>query len=181
MQRAQTNSTVKKLVNIQSIFLVLLGTLAISLSGMISIPLPFSPVPLALQPSVALLVGALLGVKRGGLAISLFLLQGALGLPVFAMGASSLLHLVGPRGGYLIGYLFGGVLAGYLTERKWSLFSSVIAGNLVVYFLGALQLAGFIGIQSAILLGVAPFILGDVLKAILLTKLFSKKVSKNSI
>src|SRR3990167_8264369 len=85
--------------------LVIGATLLIVLSGRISIPLPFTPVPIALQSHVCLLMGVLLGRKMAVASVILFLVMGAAGLPVFSLGAAGFTHLLGPRGGYLIGYL----------------------------------------------------------------------------
>lgn len=150
-------------------------SLLLGIISWISLPLPFTPVPLVFQNSVALFLAALVGPRAGGIMLLSFLLQGALGFPVFALGASSVATLIGPRGGYLIGYLVGGVLAGFLYQisqkRKRDLFFSMAAGNMVIFVLGALWLSNFVGIKGAWTLGVYPFWIGDVLKLALLTML----------
>lgn len=148
--------------------LVILGSFLICLSGYISIPLWFTPVPIATQNSTVLLMGALLGSRRGAAATFAFLAQGALGLPVFSNGASGFLHFFGPTGGYLIGYLIAAFVVGYIAERRKTLASAVgamVAGNGIIYLCGASYLATFVGINKAFLLGVAPFMIGDLVKS----------------
>ncbi len=99
-----------------------------------------------------------------------------MGYPVFAGGASGIAHLLGPRGGYLFGYLCAGFFVGLLQQESrkkngLTLFTHMALGNLIVYLCGWAYLSTFIGIRGALLLGVAPFILGDLLKLIFFTKL----------
>src|SRR4051812_7038218 len=88
----------------RSILAVLVGSVLITLSGYISIPLPFTPVPLALRPQMCMFLGLLLGSSRGAWAVLLFIAQGIAGLPVFALGKAGLAVLAGPTGGYIVGY-----------------------------------------------------------------------------
>ena len=157
---------------IRDTFLVFAGSVLIALFANVSIPLPFTPVPIATQAHVCLLLGALLGSKRGALAVAAFLFQGAIGLPVFALGKAGFLHILGPTGGYLLGYVAATYVTGYLVEkahektpRKAVLAMAV--GNLILYVMGVPQLALYLGLKSALILGTLPFILGDVLKLIL--------------
>ncbi len=166
----QVRSTSSASDHMNSVLSVVAASLLIAFCAPIAIPLPFSPVPIALQPHVCLFLGAFLGSRRGALAVLGFLLQGAMGLPVFANGASGILWLFGPTGGYLMGYLAGSFLTGYLIEKKKSectmktLFVAMAMGNLVIFTLGWLQLSRFIGPSSAFMVGVLPFLLGDFLK-----------------
>jgi biotin transport system substrate-specific component len=159
---------------------VIAGGLLIAMCSPIAIPLPFSPVPIALQPHVCLFLGAYLGSKRGALAVLAFLAQGAMGLPVFANGASGVLWLFGPRGGYLMGYLIGAFLTGYLIEKAKSaspmkkVFLAMAAGNAAIFFFGWLQLSRFIGPTQAFLLGVLPFLITDFLKLSLASRLIDR-------
>ena len=84
---------------------VLGASVLISLCAKLAIFLPFTPVPLGLQPLIVLLSAVMLGSKRGTLAVLAFIVQGACGMPVFAGGHAGLLWLAGPTGGYLLGYL----------------------------------------------------------------------------
>jgi biotin transport system substrate-specific component len=165
----QTLSLPMPLPWVKDCLLVVLGSILISLSAGIAIPLPFTPVPLALAPHVCLALGATLGSRRGALAVFLHLIQGLCGLPVFAMGSSGLLTLLGPSGGYLIGYVAGAYVTGFLIETmrqrsRFQTFTALAVGNGIIYGFGVMQLALFVGCQSAILLGVIPFLIGDAWK-----------------
>ena len=149
--------------------LVIGATLLIVLSGRISIPLPFTPVPIALQSHVCLLMGVLLGRKMAVASVILFLVMGAAGLPVFSLGAAGFTHLLGPRGGYLIGYLLGTWAVATLIERRrlWSPREKTLAmglGTLLIYACGLPQLALFVGAERVIMLGMVPFLAGDLIK-----------------
>jgi biotin transport system substrate-specific component len=153
--------------------LVLLSSLLIGLFAKVAIPLPFTPIPFATQGLVVLILSLLLGSKRAPAAVLGFLMQGAAGLPVFAGGHSSLL---GPTGGYLFGYLVASLLVGYLSEKIQSrtpiqLFWTLAAGNAMFYLFGVPYLAAFIGLKKALLLGLAPFVIGDLIKLILGVKI----------
>ena len=154
---------------LKNLLLVLGATFLIALSGQVSIPLPFTPVPLALQSSVCLLMAALLGRRLGTISVALFLVMGAFGLPVFSLGASGIPHLLGPRGGYLIGYLLATWVTAAIIERKRlptpqlkTLAMGV--GTLVIYACGLPQLALFVGAERVMMLGMLPFLAGDLVK-----------------
>ncbi|MBI5273643.1 MAG: biotin transporter BioY [Chlamydiales bacterium] len=157
---------------------VLLGGCLISLFAKAMIYLPFTPVPIVLQNSLILLIAAHLGARKGFLATLVFIFQGAVGLPVFAGGSGSLLTLIGPTGGYIIGYAFAAYLVGYLFQhtRKLTPIKAFIyfstANFCLIHLLGVFQLAFFIGLKQAILLGSAPFILVDILKNMLIVKCY---------
>jgi len=136
------------------------------------IRLPFVPVPLAVQAHVILLFSCLLGSKRATMAVLAFLFQGAVGLPVFASGKIGLLAFAGPTGGFLVGYVFAAFCTGYLMERKKNrtpakAMLAMGLGNLILYLFGIPWLAQLIGWQSAFVLGMAPFLLPDLLKLII--------------
>lgn len=148
---------------------VLAGSALIAIAAQISIPVPFSPVPLTLQPLAVLLVGVVLGANRGAAAAVLYLLEGASGLPVFAMGRGGAMWLAGPTAGYLFAYPFAAFIAGWFSERGWG--SSVVravTGMLialaVVYAGGWSWFAMLTDGRTAFVLGVAPFVLADVVK-----------------
>jgi len=154
---------------LKDLFLIVIGSILIALCAPLSIKLPFSPVPLALAPQLCLALGATLGKRRAALAVIAYLVQGMMGLPVFAGGGFGVAYLLGPTGGYLIGYVAGAYLVGYLIERMrertgYKVFATLAAGSGVIYLLGAIHLSSFIGIKGALVLGVLPFLLGDVLK-----------------
>lgn len=161
---------------IYNIALVLGGSLLIGLSAQITIPLPFSPVPITGQTLAVLLAGALLGSKRGGLCLLTYLAEGVAGLPVFSGGMAGPTHLLGPTGGYLIGFVAAAALTGLLAERGWdrrlwSNLAAMVTGNLVIYGFGLTWLAVFVGLNQALTLGVYPFLLGDVIKVAIATLL----------
>ena len=139
----------------------------------ISIPIPIGPVPLALTNFFAILGGLLLGPIWGGVSAALYLIIGALGFPVFAGGRGGLAHLAGPTGGYLLGYIVGAALAGFIARRRSVLRSSLGAlfGFAVVLALGALglRLMAGLGWIKALAAGVLPFLPGDSIKAVLAT------------
>ena len=153
--------------------LVLGASLVIALSAQVAIQLPFSPVPITGQTMAVLLVGALLGSRRGALAVLAYIAQGLAGLPVFAGGAAGLARLFGPTGGYLVGFVAAAFLVGWLAERGWdrrfgTTLAAMTLGNLVIYGVGAVWLAVFVGgLSRAWSLGVLPFLPGDALKIVL--------------
>jgi biotin transport system substrate-specific component len=154
---------------------VLGASLVIALFAPVAIPLPFTPVPISLQPHVVLFFGALLGSRRGMLAVIAYLLQGAAGLPVFACGLGGLPILLGPTGGYLLGYAAAAYFTGLIIEKRGelrisSLLGAFAMGNGVIYLCGAIWLSRFVGLEKAILMGVVPFIAGDFLKSLLALK-----------
>lgn len=151
--------------------LVALACFAICLSGQISIPLWFTPVPLVTQNAMVLLMAVLLGSRRGLAATFAFLAQGAMGLPVFAKGAAGLHCFFGPTGGYLIGYLIAAFVVGLIAERKQNAILALTVGNLIIYACGMSYLSTFVGLNKAFLLGVAPFLLGDLMKTIAALKI----------
>ena len=153
--------------------LVLGASLVIALSAQVAIQLPFSPVPITGQTMAVLLVGALLGSRRGALAVLAYIAEGLAGLPVFAGGAAGLTRLFGPTGGYLVGFVAAAFLVGWLAERGWdrrfgTTLAAMTLGNLVIYGVGAVWLAVFVGgVSRAWSLGVVPFLPGDAIKIVL--------------
>lgn len=143
----------------------------------ISIPLPFTPVPIVLQNMFALLAGLTLGPAAGGAAVGLYLLAGAIGLPVFAGASGGFLHFLGPTGGFLFGYLLSAILAGLIAGAPragvktpmWRLALAAAAGALAVYIPGILQLKAALEASwiEAIAAGFTPFIAGDAVKTVI--------------
>ena len=151
-------------------FLIVVGSLLLAMSAQIKIP--FYPVPVTGQTLVVLLIGMTYGPRLGGATVAAYLLQGALGLPVFAGTAVGMAALVGPTGGYLAGFLVAAVIMGFLAERGMgrSVMSTVIAmmiGNAVIYAMGVSWLSGFIGMEKALMFGMAKFLYGDALKLVI--------------
>jgi biotin transport system substrate-specific component len=153
--------------------LVILGSVVVALTAQISVPLPFTPVPLTGQTFGVLLTGALLGSRRGAAALLLYLLEGAGGLPVFAGGTGGWAHLLGPTGGYLFSYPLAAGLMGFFAERGWDrkalgTAAGMLLSSLLIFLLGAAWLATFVGgFGAALARGVLPFLPGDFLKALL--------------
>ena len=152
-----------------NIIVILLASWLIGVSAQSSIVLPFSPVPITGQTIIILLIGVLLGKARGTAAVGLYILQGAAGLPVFAGGKSGLLTLVGPTGGYLVGFLVAVYVVGILSELRHNnsviyTVLSLIIGNIIIYAFGLIWLVRFVGEAQALSLGFFPFLVGDILK-----------------
>lgn len=158
---------------LNTLVLTLLGSLIMATCAQIAMPLPFTPVPITGQTFGVLLVGTMLGAKRGALSAVFYLLEGAMGLPVFAGFKGGLPHLLGPTGGYLFGFIATAYVVGYLAERGWDrgvLKTALImlVGNTVTYLFGLSWLSYFVGISNVFALGFIPFLIGDVLKIIVL-------------
>lgn len=148
-----------------------------SLYGALGLPLPATPVPLTGQTFTVLLVGAVLGSRLGAASLLLYLGQGLLGLPVFALGTSAwspsripgLPVILGPTAGYLLAFPVAAWVVGRLAERgwdrrPWSTALAMLLGNLVIYVGGLAWLARFTGPGAALSLGMVPFLPGDLLK-----------------
>jgi len=167
-QHLQASSDIRKMV-FTSLFAALTAV-----GAYIEIPLPFSPVPLTLQVFFVLLAGSMLKSKWGGMSILVYLLLGIAGLPVFSGGGSGLGFLLGPTGGYLIGFVPAAYLIGWLLEAaekhgKPGILTyalSMGAGVLVLYTCGTVQLmfVAELGLKAALLLGALPFIPGEIIK-----------------
>jgi biotin transport system substrate-specific component len=154
---------------VRDLLLVVTGSLFVTAMAQVRIPLPFTPVPLTGQTFAVLLVGAVLGSRRGAASLLLYLAQGAIGLPVFAGGASGLLYMSGPTGGYLVGfvgavYLVGLLAARGLDRRIPSALLAFLAGEMVIYLFGVAWLSVYLGFQRAIVAGLLPFLIGDAIK-----------------
>lgn len=150
---------------------VVLGTLFLALSSYVEVPMV--PVPMTLQTLAVTLVGALYGWRLGAITIVAWLIEGAIGLPVLSGGAAGAHHFVGPTAGYLFAFPLAGALVGLLAERGWNgkrvvlAFVAMLLGNLVCLAVGGAWLAIMIGAEAAFISGVAPFLVGAVLKSAL--------------
>jgi biotin transport system substrate-specific component len=150
--------------------LILGGAAALGLLAQVQIPL--QPVPVTGQTFGVLLIGALLGSRRGALSMLSYLTLGAAGLPVFAGLAAGSAHFVGPTGGYLAGFVLAAGLVGWLAERGWNrrIHTTALAmliGTVVIYVPGIAWLSTLVGWGQVLQLGVYPFLLGDALKVVL--------------
>jgi biotin transport system substrate-specific component len=150
-----------------------LGALLVALAAQVVVPVPFSPVPMTLQPLAVLVVGGVLGAAGGLAALILYLTLGILGLPVFAGGASGALHLAGPTGGYLLAFPIAAAVTGALVGRKTELAQGSVLrvllacalGMVIIHLGGVAQLALLGGDPTlAFRIGFIPFLTGDLLK-----------------
>jgi biotin transport system substrate-specific component len=160
--------------------LLIVGASAlIAIAAQVAIPLPFTPVPLTLQPLAVILIGVVLGSTRGAAAATLYLLEGASGLPVFAQGHGGFFWLLGATAGFLWSYPFAAWVAGYISERGWgSSLLRAVTGMLlalaVIYLGGWSWLATLTNARTAFATGVAPFVLADIVKVALGAMLLPK-------
>ncbi len=150
----------------------------VALAARFAIPVPGTDVPQSAQTLAVVLAGAFLGMRGGMLALLLYLVMGALGLPVFADGALGAAHLVGPTAGYLVGFVAAAGLVGASVER-WGRHRTVafaaafVTGHAIILFLGWVRLALQVGGGGAWAVGVAPFLVGGVAKSVMGAALFA--------
>jgi biotin transport system substrate-specific component len=150
-----------------------------AIGAYIMIPLP--PVPITFQTLFLNLAGALLGGYLGALSQVVYILLGVIGLPVFAGGKAGLGVLLGPTGGYLFGFVLAAFVVGKLIAVKkdpgliWTILS-MLAGMVVIYFLGILQLTlvARLSVEKAIVVGALPFLPGDMVKIVLASLIYLK-------
>ncbi len=172
---------------LKKIFLAIIGSILIAISSKIKIP--FYPVPMTMQTFVVVLIGILYGWKLGVFTVSLYLFQGAIGLPVFAGTPEQgigLAYLTGPTMGYLMGFLLAVSISGYFfpliktSEQKvesWfgkliifiKFFILFVVSMLSIYILGIIWLSNFVGWEKVLILGVYPFLLAETFKITILT------------
>jgi biotin transport system substrate-specific component len=154
----------------RSVVLVLGFSLLTALAAQVVVPLPFTPVPLTGQTFAVLLTGALLGPRLGALAMLAYLAEGTAGLPFFRGGAGGPAHLAGPTAGYLFAFPAAAYVTGLLAERGWdrrfiTAAAAMALGSLVILACGWAWLAlMFRTGAEAFRLGVAPFLVGDLVK-----------------
>jgi biotin transport system substrate-specific component len=148
---------------LRALVLAFLGSSVLTLSAKVQVP--FYPVPMTMQTLVVLVIGAAYGWRLGAATLILYLVEGALGLPVFAgtpEKGSGIPYMLGPTGGYLAGFVAAAAIVGWLAERGWDrsptrLFIAMAIGHLVIFAAGYLWLASLIGADKAWAGGVAPF------------------------
>ena len=150
---------------------VLAGTLVLALASQISVPMV--PVPITMQTFAITMIGALYGWRLGAITILAWLGEAMVGFPVLAGGAGGIAPFMGPTAGYLVSFPIIGALVGWLAERGWSgdrvvrSFLAHLSANILCLAIGGAWLAALIGAEKGWLFGVAPFILGAVLKSAL--------------
>lgn len=177
MSATMTTSTVSLYSRIKpaSIWLELPVLLTFNLilvaSAYVSIPLPFTPVPITGQTFAVMLIGMVLGRTLGAGVVLAYLIEGACGLPVFAGGAMGLPALIGPTGGYLMGFVVAAWVTGFLAEHKWDrnyLLSALamLIGHAIVFAAGMAWLYRYVPGDQVIALGLAPFVVGTIIKVV---------------
>ena len=136
------------------------------------IAIPVGPVPIVLQNLFVMLAALLLGGRWGLISVCVYLLAGAVGLPVFAGGTGGLGKFVGPTGGYLIGFAIAAWLIGTISEKgRGNIFIDAVAmliGTMVIYAIGVcwLKVVTDMSFAKAFSVGALPFLLGDVIKIV---------------
>ena len=166
---------------LKTFVLIFLGTMALTVSAKLKIP--FYPVPMTMQTFVVLFLGLAFGYKIGLVTVSVYLLEGIIGIPVFSNSPEKgigLVYFTGPTMGYLIGFLSAVFFAGYLNLKKniFIIFSKLVFSVSTIYLFGFLWLGTLIGWDKPILeLGVTPFLLAELFKICLLT-ILAKNIIK---
>ncbi|QOR70900.1 biotin transporter BioY [Ruania alkalisoli] len=148
------------------------GAVALTaLLAQVSIPVPGSPVPVTGQTLAVVLVGATMGLRRGVAAMGAYVLLGGLGLPIYSDGAGGVAVVVGPTGGYLLGFILAAAVMGHLAERGWDrtplrTLALGLTGQVLVFAVGVPWLALVAGFApaEAIAAGFTPFIVGGLVK-----------------
>jgi biotin transport system substrate-specific component len=148
---------------------VLFFALATAFGAQVAVRLPWTPVPVTLQPLFVILAGAVLGPRLGALAMASYVTVGALGAPVFANGGAGIPWLVGPTGGYLLAAPAAAFVVGAVAGREGAamrLVAGLSLGVLTMYVGGVAQLMAISGqtLASTIAVGVVPFLVGDITK-----------------
>ena len=153
---------------VRDVALVLGAAALTGLAAQVSIPLPFTPVPLSLQTLTVLLAGAALGPMRGGMAMLLYLVAGIVGVPWFSEQRSGFDF---PSFGYIVGFVIAAIVVGAIARRGADrtvagTVALMVVGNLLIYALGVAWLASSLGVAlpRALELGAIPFLIGDGLK-----------------
>jgi len=168
---------------LSSIILIVTGTVLLTLSAKIAVP--FYPVPMTLQTLLVLFIGLTYGRILAPLTVALYLFQGAIGLPVYANGGG-VVYLLGPTGGYLIGFLIAVIILSHLSNIGWNrnyalTLVSLMVGTITIFSCGLLQLSIVLNksIADSVLLGLTPFIYGETFKILILLVLIPLVSKKN--
>ena len=162
----------------KSLIVIFLGSILLAISAKVKIP--FYPVPMTMQTFVVLFLGLSFGYKIGLATVSLYLIEGIIGLPVFSNSPErgiGIVYFTGPTMGYLIGFLFACLLASFvkIEDNYVIIFLKLILSVSTIYILGILWLGVVIGWDKPLIeLGVTPFLLAEIFKIILLTILAKK-------
>jgi biotin transport system substrate-specific component len=166
---------------IKSLSIIFLGSIILAISAKVKIP--FYPVPMTMQTFIVLFLGMSFGYKIGLATISLYLLEGIIGLPVFSNSPErgvGLIYFTGPTMGYLIGFLFACFFASFVKsgDNYFIIFVKLTLSVSTIYILGIFWLGTLIGWDKQLLeLGILPFLLAELFKLVLLT-ILAKKIFK---
>jgi biotin transport system substrate-specific component len=163
---------------IEKLRMVVLASLMAALTAVGAyIHVPIGPVPIILSTLFAVLSGLLLGSRWGLVSMGLYLLVGAIGMPVFAGGKGGFAHFFGPTGGYLFGFALASWITGFISERSRGILTldifAVIIGSLAIYALGVpwLKMVTQMSWPKTFMVGVVPFLIGDAIKAFVIVVL----------
>ena len=172
---------------LKSIFLVLSGVIFLSIMSQLIIPLYFTPVPISLGSFGVILIALLYGRKLGTATVLSYVVAGSLGAPVFAGFKAG--SLFSPTGGYILGYIAAALILGFLSDKGIAksyvkTFLSLLLASAVILVLGALVLILFVPSKNVFMIGVLPFLPGDMLKVVAAALLFPRlwkfiKTNKN--
>lgn len=176
MSQNETSGTVavdNQKIRTKQMVLIALMTAVTCVLGPLSIPLPFSPVPISLTNFAIFLAIFVLGMKSGTISFIIYLLLGAIGVPVFSAFRGGLQVLAGPTGGYLIGFIFLALIMGFALDhfdRKLvPTIIGMIIGMAVCYAFGTVWLAKLLSLsfKEGLMMGVIPYLAGDAAKIII--------------
>ena len=157
--------------SVRNVVLIAFGIALLTLSAKIQIP--FYPVPITMQTFVVLAFAMACGWKLGGLTVISYITLGAMGLPVFAGTPEKgigIAYMLGPTGGYILGFVLAAACVGYLAERGWDrkwfkTFLAMLIGNIIIYVPGLIWLGSLVGWDKPVLAwGLTPFLFGDIAK-----------------
>ncbi len=168
---------IKREAFLYDIVLVIGASIFIALSAQIAFNVPFSPVPITGQTFAVILTGSILGSRRGSLAVIAYLLEGISGLPVFAQAQFGLIHLFGPTGGYLLGFVPAAFICGLLAEFGWgktifSVLGMMTVSTMVIFICGLTWLKILFGNNNVLVIGFYPYLSGAVIKIALAAIIF---------
>jgi len=159
-----SNALIKEITFIMSAVLMM--------AALSRITIPLQPVPVTGQTLGVLLTGIMLGRKRALAAMVTYIAMGIIGFPVFANGAFGLATLIGPTGGYLLGFIPAAYVMGFLGEKGWykqvlTAIAALVIGHSIVFATGLLWLTNFAGWSNILAIGLLPFLPGAVVKTLI--------------
>ncbi|MCR5269133.1 MAG: biotin transporter BioY [Lachnospiraceae bacterium] len=165
-----TDTNINTNTKTKQMTLTALAAAVICILSPFTIPIPISPVPVSLTVFAVCITAYVLGTKLGLIATALYILIGLVGIPVFSGFSGGVAKLLGPTGGYIIGYLFvalfTGLFADHFEEKIFMHAAGMVLGTVICYLLGTIWLAetADIGFKAALAAGVLPFIPADIVK-----------------